>query len=259
MSNPPTIHDSDRGDEWETYVQNTARAFVYPPTPNISHSLAPASPGGLARWRLVWIVLALLILGALMAVPDVRASVLKVLRIGGIEIVIDEPTSVPVTVTPPAVSIPGAPRLTLDGETTLEAARREVNFVIRVPADLGSPDRVFLQDIEGPLVILVWTAPGDPSRIEISLHILGPGVRAMKSEPELIQETEVNGRRALWTVGSHMLKYQTKDGITHWDIRELVEGHVLMWEEDQLTYRLESDLSLEEAIHIAESLQGGSG
>jgi hypothetical protein len=38
------------------------------------------------------------------------------------------------------------------------------------------------------------------------------------------------------------------------DQRRLVSGHVLIWEEDGLTYRLETDLSMEEAVAIAESL-----
>ena len=32
-------------------------------------------------------------------------------------------------------------------------------------------------------------------------------------------------------------------------------GNVLIWEENKITYRLETSLELDEAIHIAESLQ----
>jgi hypothetical protein len=35
----------------------------------------------------------------------------------------------------------------------------------------------------------------------------------------------------------------------------LINGHVLIWEEGNITYRLETALPLEEAIKIAESLQ----
>jgi hypothetical protein len=186
-----------------------------------------------------------------------------VLRIGGIQILLDEPTPMPITVTPPSLSIPGAPDLMLAGETTLEAAQEQVNFMIRLPTyppDLGSPDRVFLQDFGGePLVILVWTAPDNPSRIQISLHILGRGVEGLKSAPETVEETEVNGRRALWMQGPHMLEYKrTDNGLTQMDVRRLVEGHVLIWEDNHITYRMECDLSLEEAVQVAESFQGGS-
>jgi hypothetical protein len=39
------------------------------------------------------------------------------------------------------------------------------------------------------------------------------------------------------------------------DMRRLVEGNVLVWEQDGLTYRLETKLSLSEAVKIAESLK----
>jgi hypothetical protein len=38
-------------------------------------------------------------------------------------------------------------------------------------------------------------------------------------------------------------------------MRRLVEGNVLIWFENGLTYRLESDLSLEETVRVAESLE----
>jgi hypothetical protein len=37
--------------------------------------------------------------------------------------------------------------------------------------------------------------------------------------------------------------------------RRMIDGQVLIWEGDGITYRLETDLSLEEAIRIAESLE----
>jgi hypothetical protein len=35
----------------------------------------------------------------------------------------------------------------------------------------------------------------------------------------------------------------------------LVEGHVLIWADGSLTYRLETELPLDEALRIAESLR----
>ncbi len=35
----------------------------------------------------------------------------------------------------------------------------------------------------------------------------------------------------------------------------MIDGHVLIWKKSSLTYRLETDLSLKEAIKIAESLE----
>ena len=62
---------------------------------------------------------------------------------------------------------------------------------------------------------------------------------------------EVNGQRAIWTVGPYPLRLYNGDI----EFTRLIKGHVLIWQEGDITYRLETDLSLEEAVKIAESLQ----
>jgi hypothetical protein len=70
--------------------------------------------------------------------------------------------------------------------------------------------------------------------------------------PEIIQETQVNGGNAVWAVGPYPLRVYGGDEI---DFTRLVDGNVLIWADEDLTYRLETDQSLEEAIKIAESLK----
>jgi hypothetical protein len=244
--------DSDQGQDWETVVQQAARAFPYPPTPDLAARLADRVPlrQRPVRLRRAWIALiALLLAAALWAVPEVRASVRHLLRLGAVQINLDDDTP-PVTL-PPLV-VPGAPGL--QGETTLDAARAAVDFPIRLPSypsDLGAPDHVYLQDFGGPLIVLVWVDPDDPSRARLSLHILGPGVFAGKGAPTSVESTSVDGRPALWTTGPYMLAVVGQRSA----MVSLVEGHVLIWEADRLTYRLETNLSLEEARHIAEALK----
>ncbi len=69
-------------------------------------------------------------------------------------------------------------------------------------------------------------------------------------EPVVIDQTQVNGLDALWTEGPYPLHLSNGDT----DIRRLVAGHVLIWEQNGLTYRLESDLKMDEAVKVAESL-----
>jgi hypothetical protein len=116
---------------------------------------------------------------------------------------------------------------------------------------LGPPDKVYLQNLDGPAVVLVWLNPVQPNQIRASLHQLAQGALISKIEPRVIQETTVSGRRALWTEGPYFLQLQNGN----YDIRRLVEGNVLIWTEGDITYRLESDLSLPEAVQIAETLQ----
>ncbi len=224
MSHKP---ESDMGQDWETRVQKTAQEFVYPPTPDVSGRVMEALANDNARThtirtrRLAWTVLILIVaLTALMlVVPDVRANVLKFLRIGRVQISLDGSQPQPAATLPPLV-LPDKPGQELAGETTLEAARAEVDFPIRYPPSLGEPDHVYVQHMPGTLVILVWVDPDDPSRAQFSLHLLGRGVEAFKVTPEDVQETAVNGERAIWTTGPYMLIYAPHRG----DIGHLVEG-----------------------------------
>lgn len=256
-------------DHFEMQLRGIAGEFRYPATPNLAASVRerlaarsarrPALRLGLAPIALLIVVL---LAAALLAVPSVRAAILEWLQIGGIRIWLVEPTPTPTLEpsapgeTPPPTATPRpvirAPYRALAGLTTLEAARAAVYFPVLLPAyppDLGPPDDVYLQDVGGPLIVLVWRDPADPERARLALHILGPGVVADKGEPVTIQEAAVSGHRALWTEGPYMLEY----AYGH-DFKWLVEGHVLLWEQDGLTYRLETDLPLDEAIRIAESL-----
>jgi hypothetical protein len=280
---------------WELAVQAAARAFPYPPTPDLAGRVRGrlAAPSRRASGRLrplAWALAALLlILAGLLAVPQVRAALVEVLQIGGIRIFVVPPTpsAIPPPETPaapsatpspspilqvetPAVGTPAAPPATpaavlpaatplasvldLAGETTLEEARRQAGFTIRTPAyppDLGSPERVFLQDLGGPLVVLVWTVPGQPGSVRLSLHEFGAGTYADKLAPAVVQETTVNGVRAAWTEGPHLLVFRSGDA----GPRELVHGHTLIWEQGGITYRLETDQDLAEAVRIAESVR----
>jgi hypothetical protein len=70
--------------------------------------------------------------------------------------------------------------------------------------------------------------------------------------PKVIRETQVNGQYAVWAEGVYPLKVSNGNEI---EFTRLMSGHVLIWEGGDVTYRLETDLSMEEAIRIAESLE----
>lgn len=101
------------------------------------------------------------------------------------------------------------------------------------------------------MTILAWVDVEEPERVILSLHFIPQGSWMIeKVQPTVIQETEVNGRRAVWTTGPYPLLLRN-GGV---EMVRLVEGHVLIWEEGGITYRLETDQPLEEALKIAESL-----
>jgi hypothetical protein len=102
------------------------------------------------------------------------------------------------------------------------------------------------------MTILAWLDPDSPDQVMISLHMIPEGSWAVeKMEPVAIEETRVNGQPAVWAVGPYPLRLYNGD----LQFRRLVDGHVLIWESGGVTYRLETDVSLEEAVRIAESLE----
>ncbi|MBI3169462.1 MAG: DUF4367 domain-containing protein [Chloroflexi bacterium] len=258
--------------EFEKQIANIAKGMGYPPTPDIagfvSTRLRPArSPrlisrpfdsaqGKLLAWSLT---IVLILLFSLLLIPPARAAILEFIQIGIVRIFpqTSEPTAeampqIPVTATPGS-SLPFFE--TIAGKTTLEAAQERVNYAILLPtypSDLGEPDYVYIQNAEGDMTILVWLDPQDPENVLLSLHFIPKGSWAItKTSPTVIEETSVNGQRAVWAVGPYPLQFSNGD----LEFTRLIDGNVLIWEGDDITYRLETDLSIEEAIKIAESLK----
>lgn len=258
MSRPPNA-------QWERQVQRVATALPYPPTPDIAGRVAGrlptrqrAAPHLNPGWALL-LMLALLL--GLLAVPPVRAAIAEFLQIGGVRIWLVEPTPTPAvapgTATPPPTATPVSSLFDLAGATTLVEAEQQADFRVRLPTyppDLGAPDGVFYQDLGAPVVVLVWLDPQQPEQARLSLHILAEGALVEKGVPTTVATTTVNSRPAAWTTGPYLLAYHAQVG-QEWGLRRLVEGHVLVWNEHSLTYRLETDLPLEEAVRVAESLR----
>ena len=204
--------------------------------------------------------LALVVL-ALLAVPPTRAALMSFFaRVGAINIFIDEtaPTVVPPTAEPSTPQLP-APEarevghslalIDLGEPTTVAEANQRLGFAPRLPAALGEPDEVYLhRDVDLPAVTLVWRgADGKP----LSLTQIGVAEFARKMVSEGgVQETTVNGAAAMWLPGPHTLLL-----FGDWQPNPIpITSNVLIWAGDGYTYRLEGDLTLEEAVAIAESV-----
>ena len=204
-----------------------------------------------------------------MLIPSARAAILEFIQIGVVRIFRTEPTPIPTPVSEPnsnAIPVTATPRATLQplipllerlaGEMTLEEAQKRVDYPILLPAypsDLGQPDRIFVQEAEGMMTILIWLDSQKPDKVLLSLHFIPTGSWAInKMGPKIIQETQVNGEYAIWAEGIYPLKVRGSGEI---EFTRLIDGHVLIWEDGDITYRLETDLTMEEAIKIAESLE----
>ena len=291
---PLSMNGTDPAERLEAQLLAVARALPYPATPNLAPAVlartraalpsarpvgAAAAPRPATRRAPAWqtrplglaLAAVLVVAISLLAVPAVRSGVIDFLELGSVRILFG-PTATPTLAATPAATLTGTPRptatlrptitplasvLDLAGETTLADARASVNLPLRLPtypAGLGEPDAVFVQDLEGEAVVFVWVAPDDPSQVVMSLHILSTTQlteKMMKHNPASVEFTRVNGREAFWTTGPY---YVVARSGFYAEMR-LITGHVLVWYEGEITYRLETDLSVEEAVRIAESLE----
>jgi len=228
----------------EQKLAELAKEFPYPPTPIIKVNKERQQQTiiyGLMRAA----ALLILVLAALFAIPQTRAAILEFLQIGAVRIdFIDEAEG---------VDAPSSQTLqTLElifGEVTLQEAQGQVNFDLRYPQDYGLPDRVYAQPAFGETVVMVWITD-DGKEIELVLYQIGSQGLAKKRLTE-IESTFVDGNEAYWAAGPHLLLFKST-----FDLEDamFVMGNVLIWEDDPVTYRLETGQSLEDAVEIAELL-----
>lgn len=254
-------------------VRAVAAAFPYP-APGVASRggfLSPTRARLSFPRALTWAAILLTVFVVTMvAVPQARAGVVRLLRIGAVRLQFDAPTPTDdaphLTSIPPSGGLqtplpstngvlPGSSILDgLVGETGIEDARVRAAFDILVPsypATLGPPDRVFVQDQGGTTVILVWLS-SDGASVRLLLQELSAGSWGLKKvELTQVLATEVEGQPAIWATGPYVLLYANGAVVE----QRTVRGHALIWELGEVTFRLESDLELEDALRIAESLE----
>lgn len=268
MMEEPRYHDESL-QEWEQTVHALARGYSYPATPDIAAGVRrqlalrnrqPRAPR--PAWQRPALVFAALLLALALAlsVPAVRAAVREWLQLGAVRIVLTPPaTQLAVTATeagPTATAPAATAALPLDEPLTLAEVQAQADFELRLPTAAPAdrpPDRIYLQALpllsEQLVVISVWESPERPGEPILSLYqIEGDNCCLKGAWASGGAETEVGGELAYWVEGAHPLSF---DGGDNWTI---VPGDVLIWSEGTFTYRMESTLSLEETIRLAESL-----
>lgn len=269
-------------DSWENRLRGIAAGMDYPPTPDIvagvRQRMASKRPPAISKpWyanRLAWVVTAVLLVAALLlAVPQARAAIFEFFQIGDIRIFPGEPTPTPplieqssgaglITPVPTAepATTPGFTIANLEGETTLAELSNELgDALVRpdYPMGIGLPDKVFLQNQIGPQGILVWLETDSTDKAWAVLHILtlDQGAFGGKFQVDSLKGTTVNSQPAYWVEGEHLLSFFNDEGTIIPTATRLVEGNTLIWSVDDVTYRLETILTLEEAVRMAESMK----
>ncbi|HEU4355672.1 MAG TPA: hypothetical protein VFT27_08800 [Actinomycetota bacterium] len=231
----------------------------YPPTPSmtvaVTARLSAARDGGvrpplpgLALWtrRRLLVAVAIGVL-ALLAIAAATRLVIGALEIRAVPTLPTSPTTAPL---PEAIGQP----------VTLEDAREEVGFAVRLPAGAEPPDtvRTFPTPFGDRSVLLAWDDPGLPPLEGVPwtlvlLELPGDEEYAFKlvAGEGPVDEVEVGGRRAYWLDEPHVLVLETATDIQTYE----VSGNVLAWDAgDGLVLRMETALPLPDAIALAETI-----
>lgn len=244
---------------WERSLEQMARRFDYPATPDIA-AIGRAAAGDRRRQvsgRLAWaVVIIALVAAVLFAVPQTRAALLSLFaRIGAIEIFIDdaEPTPDP-TADPDAPAAHSLSLFDLGEPVTPTTAREATSLPLLPPPALGEPDEVYIHNHvsrgdDNAAVTMVWRDRGDAP---LSMTVTGESLFAMKlAGSEDVKSLRVGGAAAVWLEGPHRLRL-----LGQWMEGDLdISSNVLIWAVDGNTYRLEGSLPEAEMVALAESIQ----
>jgi hypothetical protein len=231
-------------DDLEQALRALGTRLDVPDPPDVTAAvlarIAEPAPTRWGRRVLAAAVAAVLALATAMVVsPAVRAAVFDFLRIGGVEIHENVPAPVTPSLDPPT---PG------ERDVTLDQARAAVDFPLTLPSGLGPPGAVRL--IDGDRVV---TMAFGAVRIDQFDGGLDPMFTKFASAED-IHHVTVSGVPAIWVDRPHPVFYTDRDGTMHEESARLAAA-TLIWAHDDVTYRVEGDLTQQQAIAIAESMR----
>jgi hypothetical protein len=254
--------------ELEGALRALAGHVRFPETPDLAPSVRARIEGRLKapdhrfgphrRFAAIAAVLAVLIAGAVTAIPASRTAVADWFDLPGVTLFAEDPDEPPVL---------GAP-LDLGEPVSLEDARADAGFQILVPdLDwLGDPDEIYLdREPAGGAVSFIYHASGDlPTAEETGVGLLltqfqgylNPGMYGKGTPAGVdVEQVIVNNESALWISGEpHTIwLYDAEDDVVEDTLR--FAGNTLLWQDGNLTLRLESALDFESVLEIAKSMR----
>jgi len=222
--------------------------------------LRPALLPAWQRVAVAAVVVVTVLAGTLVASPSVRRAVAGWLGLRGVKI-----ESTPAPTQSLSTSLGGT--LGLGERMSLQEAQSRVSYEILLPSTpgLGEPDEVYLfPGTAGDQVFIIYRARAGLPQALSGVGLLLSEFRATIDEEfvqkklvhlgTVVESITVNGGHGYWIEGEpHVIQLIGPDGHP---IEETIRlaGNVLLWEQGELTLRIESALSKEEAIRIAESV-----
>jgi len=232
--------------------------LAYPATPSMRSAVTarleneraagarPAFPG-----RALWSRRRVLVLAAIGLLAALALAAAARFAIGAIEI------RVQLGVTPSASAPPVTPGA-LGDPLPVEDAIAIAGFEPSLPSG-PAPDEAYVVDslFGDPALLFAWrpstTYPAVPGT-EWGLVLMafqGDDETVVKSVQafEDVHPARVDGAPAVWIPVPHVLELETERGFQSFSVR----GNVLIWQVDDVTYRMETSLDRASAMAVAES------
>ena len=150
----------------------------------------------------------------------------------------------------------------------MSEATEAIPFQITLPELLGDPGGLYVRELPaGNLMLSASYAPGPdlPEAAETGVGLLLMQFTSSSGAPSLIKgvtedystlaEVEINGQPGFWVEGASQLTIVSDPSVGWEESVTRPSANVLLWQENGVTYRMESALSLLDAVQIAESMQ----
>jgi hypothetical protein len=232
--------------ELELRLNRLGQALDVPDAPDLTGAVRQRLAEGRRprrEWRrpaLIAVAAVLVVVGALMAVPQSRSAILDFFGIGSVTIrTVDEY---------PQITLPSDGRFHGD-RVTLAEARRRAPFPIRVPQveGLGQPKIYYLDDVHQVTFIY-----GDPDRPRLLVaEIIGTGaveklINIKETDVEMVRDGDAFG---VWLEGTHLLHFPQFD-----ESFTVVGNTLIMQRTDNVTTRVEAEIPKAEALRIFRSM-----
>jgi hypothetical protein len=203
--------------------------------------------------------LAVILVAAFLLTPDLAARAAEVLGLPGAQIFRVPTTPTPMPTTGAYVSFPG------QRAASVAEATRLAGFTVREPAALGPADEIYVELAPLRVTLVYRTRQGLPVTAlpgvsalivefkgSLDAPILG---KAIGPGTTLEAVPLSSGSAAYWLAGQpHQFFYRDSVGNIQPDTLRLA-GNTLLWDAGGITYRLEAQVTRDEAVRIASSFR----
>lgn len=198
-------------------------------------------------------------LALVLALPGPRQAIASWLGLVGVDIAL--------TPSPSAPTVDTELGLQLGEQVALPELQRRVTFPIRLPTEAAEPTEFYYSEhASGGLASIVWRASPElpaltaehPSVGMVVTQFLAafddPAIISKQVSPEGLQMVTVGDAPGYWLESGHVVTFRLLDAEGR-ALRESprLAGNVLLWESDTAVIRMETRLSLPEALQLARS------